>query len=96
MIFKNNKTFDVLKWLTMIAIPAFATAYSQLANVLGWEYGSEVAEIAVIICTFLGTLLGISNMQYYKQNPRVNESIESYYDLDEIVVEEQSNEEGIG
>lgn len=96
MIFKNNKTFDVLKWLTMIAIPAFATAYSQFANVLGWEYGSEVAEIAVIVCTLLGTLLGISNMQYYKQNPRVNESIESYYDLDEIVVEEQSNEEGIG
>lgn len=94
MIFKNNKTFDVLKWITMIAIPAFATAYSQLAAVLGWQYGSEVAEIAVIICTLLGTLLGISNMRYYKQNPKT--SIEAYYDLEEMDVEEQDSEEGMG
>ena len=78
----------------MIAIPAFATAYSQLAAVLGWQYGSEVAEIAVIICTLLGTLLGISNMQYYKQNPKT--SIEAYYDLEEMDVEEQDSEEGMG
>lgn len=94
MIFKNNKTFDVLKWLTMIAIPAIATAYSQLADIFGWGYGSEVAETAVIICTLLGTLLGISHIQYYKQNPKTD--VEAYYDLEEMDVEEQDSDGGIG
>lgn len=93
MIFKNNKTFDVLKWMTMVFIPAAAACYSQLAQVVGWQYGSEVAEIAVIICTFLGTLLGISNIQYYKQYPKTDESV---YTLDDYEVEETDGEEGIG
>lgn len=92
MIFKD-KTFDVLKWVTMIAIPAVATAYSQLADVFGWAYGSEVAETAVIICTLLGTLLGISNIQYYKQYPKTPDSV---YELDSFEVEETDGEEGNG
>lgn len=94
MIFKNNKTFDVLKWTCMVFIPACATLYSQLAEVVGWRYGSEVAEVAVIICTFLGTLLGISNYQYYKLNPPTE--IQSYYDLEDMEVEEQDEQEGNG
>lgn len=89
MIFKNN-TYDILKWITMIAIPACATAYTQLAGVLGWPYAQEVAECAVIICTLLGTLLGISNAQYYKQYPRTPESA---YELDSYDVEEQHDQE---
>lgn len=93
MIFKD-KTYDILKWMTMIAIPACATAYTQLANILGWGYGEEVAEVAVIICTLLGTLLGISNYQYYQKNPKT--PVEAYYDLEDLEVEEQDPEEGNG
>lgn len=89
MIFKNN-TYDNLKWITMIAIPACATAYTQFAGVLGWPYAQEVAECAVIICTLLGTLLGISNVQYYKKYPRTPESA---YELDSYDVEEQQDQE---
>lgn len=89
MIFKNS-TFDILKWIAIIVIPACATAYTQLAGVLGWPYAQEVAECAVIICTLLGTLLGISNVQYYKQYPRTPESA---YELDSYDVEEQQDQE---
>ena len=89
MIFKNN-TSDILKWITMIAIPACATAYTQFAGVLGWPYAQVVAECAVIICTLLGTLLGISNARYYKQYPRTPESA---YELDSYDVEEQQDQE---
>lgn len=93
MIFKNNKTFDVLKWLCMVFIPAAAACYSQLAKVLGWAFGSEVAEVATILCTFLGALLGISNIQYYRQYPKTPDSV---YELDDYDVEETEGEEGNG
>lgn len=93
MIF-NNKTYDTLKWCCMIAIPAFATAYSQLADVFSWRYGSVVAEVAVIVCTLLGTLLGISNYRYYQQNQKPDDSV--YY-IDGLDVEEHDHdEEGMG
>lgn len=93
MIFKDNRTYDILKWCVMLAIPALATAYTQLAEVFGWGYGNEVARTATIVCTLLGTLLGISNAQYYKQYPKTPENV---YELDSYDVEESSGEEGNG
>ena len=63
-----NKLYDVLKWITMIAIPALATAYVGLAAVWSWPYADEVAKTAAVACTLLGALLGISTAQYNKQN----------------------------
>lgn len=88
MIFKNNRTFDLLKWSVLIAIPACTTAYTQLANILGWPYGREVAEASAIICTLLGTLLGISNAAYYKQQPPNPEQ--------DLEVEESEEDGGLG
>lgn len=62
----SNKAYDILKWVTMIAIPALATAYVGLAAVWGWPYGDQVAKTAAVICTLLGALLGISTAEYRK------------------------------
>lgn len=58
--------YDILKWVTMIVIPACATAYVGLAGVWGWPYADEVAKTSAVICTLLGALLGISTAQYNK------------------------------
>ena len=60
----SNNVYDVLKWITMIVIPALATAYVGLAAVWSWPYADEVAKTAAVICTLLGALLGISTAQY--------------------------------
>ena len=62
----SNKLYDVLKWITMIVIPALATAYVGLASIWGWPYADEVAKTAAVVCTLLGALLGISTAQYNK------------------------------
>ena len=59
-----DKWYDILKWITMIVIPACATAYVGLAAVWGWPYADEIAKTAAVICTLLGALLGISTAQY--------------------------------
>lgn len=63
----NSKVYDILKWITMICIPALTTAYVGLAAVWGWPYATEVAKTSAVICTLLGALLGISTAQYNKE-----------------------------
>lgn len=62
----NSKVYDVLKWITMIVLPALATAYVGLAAIWGWPYADEMAKTTTVICTLLGALLGISTAQYNK------------------------------
>lgn len=61
-----DKIYDVLKWITMIVLPACATAYVGLAAVWGWPFADKVAKTTAVICTLLGTLLRISTAQYNK------------------------------
>ena len=61
-----DKWYDILKWITMIVIPACATAYVGLAAVWGWPFADEIAKTAAVICALLGALLGISTAQYNK------------------------------
>lgn len=63
-----NKIYDILKWVTMIVLPALATAYVGLASIWGWPYADEVAKTTAVVCTLLGALLGISTAQYNKEN----------------------------
>lgn len=60
----NSKVYDVLKWITMIVLPALATAYVGLAAIWGWPYADQVAKTTTVICTLLGAILGISTAQY--------------------------------
>lgn len=62
----NNSTYDVLKWIVMIVIPAVTTAYVGLAAIWGFPYAEEVAKTSAVVCTLLGALLGISTAQYNK------------------------------
>ena len=65
----SNRVYDVLKWVTMIVLPALATAYVGLASIWGWPYADEVAKTTAVVCALLGTLLGISTAQYNKAEP---------------------------
>ncbi len=62
----SDKLYDILKWITLICIPALATFYVALAPIWGWPFADEVAKTATAVCTLLGALLGISSAQYYK------------------------------
>jgi len=63
----TNKTYDVLAYIALIALPAVATLYFAISQIWGLPYGSEVVGTITAIDTFLGTLLKISSSQYNKQ-----------------------------
>lgn len=62
----SDKTYNVLKWIAMIALPALGTFWFALAGIWGFPYGEEILGTIVAADTLLGTLLGISTMQYNK------------------------------
>lgn len=62
----SNKTYDVLKFVTQIVLPALATLYSALASIWGFPYGTEIVGTISAIDIFMGAMLGISTMEYNK------------------------------
>lgn len=62
-----DKVYDVLKWLTLVCIPALTTAYVGLAAIWGWPYADQVAKTSAVVCVLLGSLLGISTIAYKKE-----------------------------
>ena len=64
----NNKVYDWLKWIVVIVIPALTTAYVGLAMIWGFPYADKVAKTSAVVCTLLGSILGISTVQYNKEN----------------------------
>ena len=66
MIF-NDKMYNVLKWICMIALPAIATLWFTLGKIWGFHYLAEIEATIIAIDTFLGALLGISNIRYQKK-----------------------------
>ena len=62
-----DKLYDILKWVTMIVIPGLGTLYSALASIWGFPRGEQVVSTCAAVTTFLGVLLGISNINYKNQ-----------------------------
>lgn len=63
----SNKTYDILKWIAQIALPALGALYFGLSKIWGLPYGEEIVGTITIVDTFLGALLGISTANYNKQ-----------------------------
>ena len=60
----SNKTYDILKYIALVGLPALATLYLTLSYIWGLPYGEAVAGTITAIDTFLGALLGISSKTY--------------------------------
>ena len=62
----SNKVYDALKFVAQIVLPAIGTLYFALAGIWGFPYGEQVVGTIAAIDAFLGAILGISSVQYYK------------------------------
>ena len=62
----SNKTYDVLKYIAQIVLPALGTLYFALANIWNLPYGEQIVGTITAIDTFMGVLLKLSSNEYYK------------------------------
>lgn len=64
----SNKVYDVLKWVAQILLPALGALYFGLARIWSLPYAEEIVGTITVVDAFLGALLGLSSVQYYKEN----------------------------
>lgn len=62
----NNKLYDILKWITLVFLPALTTFIGIILKSLNIECTDIVLTIMTGFIAFLGSVLGISNINYKK------------------------------
>ena len=63
----NNKIYDVIKYFLMVFYPALTLLISTLGTIYGFETEKILLTVSAIV-TFVGTVTGISNYNYKKNN----------------------------
>lgn len=66
----NDRTYDKLKWLVLIVLPASGTLYFALAQIWGWPHAEHVLGTVIALQAFMGGILGISSQQYKNSDYR--------------------------
>ena len=60
----NNQTYDILKRVALIIIPALATFVNAVGIVWGVPYTTEATATITAFGVFLGAALGVSSKNY--------------------------------
>lgn len=60
----NNSTYDLIKKIVQVVLPALATLYAGLATLWDFPYVTGVVGTLTLLATFLGVILGMSSRQY--------------------------------
>lgn len=63
----NDKVYNVLKWVALIALPACAVLYFTLAKIWGLPYGAEITATINAVALFIGALIGVSQYNINKE-----------------------------
>lgn len=71
----NNKTYDILKYVALIALPAIQVFWLTIGKIWNLNYTVEIGATIGACALLLGTLLGVSNANF-------NKMIDEYDDLD--------------
>jgi hypothetical protein len=63
----KNSTYDILKYIAQIVIPAIGVLWFTVAQIWSLPYGQEILGTITAIDCFLGAILGISTAVYNKK-----------------------------
>jgi len=61
----SNKTYDNLRFIAQIVLPAIGTFYFTLGQIWNFPLGEEVVGTITALVAFMGALLKISSINYH-------------------------------
>ena len=87
----NNRTYDILKYVALIALPALQVFWLTIGKIWNLAYTVEIGATIGAVALLLGTLLGVSTKNYLagKEQDTFNEDDE--YDLYEVEDEDEND-----
>ena len=62
----SDKAYTIMKWGSLLALPT-VTLILSISDAIGWDAGSIVAAIVSAIGVFAGSVIKISNDNYYNE-----------------------------
>jgi hypothetical protein len=62
----SNDTYDILKYIAQIVLPACGTLYSAVSGIWGLPYGKQIVATIMAVDLFMGAVLKISTDNYNK------------------------------
>lgn len=62
----TNKTYDILKYIVTIVLPALTALWLSIATIWHLPYGEPIGATLSAITVFLGALIGVSTANYNK------------------------------
>lgn len=68
----RNDTYNTLKFLALVVLPALGSAYFAVSGIWGIPYSNEVVSTLTIVDTFLGAILHVSTRTYSLGKPAVD------------------------
>lgn len=74
--FLSNRSYDVLKYIALILLPALGSLYFALAGIWGLPYAEQVIGSIVAVDTALGLLLRLSSTSYDNSETKYDGAIE--------------------
>ena len=72
----ENKTYDILKFIAQIVLPALGTFYFAIASIWGLPYAEQIVGTISAVDVLLGALLGISTSNYNKEKAEADKIFE--------------------
>jgi hypothetical protein len=70
----SNKTYDILKFIAQVVLPALGTLVFALSNIWGFDYGEIIVGTITAIDAFLGALLKESTDRYNDNNKTIEKA----------------------
>lgn len=64
----KNKTYNILKWVALVALDALGLLYSTIADIWLLPFGDEVLKTCTAVSLCLGALIGVAGMTYNNED----------------------------
>ncbi|MDD7732855.1 MAG: phage holin [Firmicutes bacterium] len=72
----SDTSYDTLKWVITLVLPALATLVQTIGESLSWEPTSLVVTILTAVTTFLGAVFMSSSVQHQRNHVTISKKAE--------------------
>lgn len=79
----SNRTYDILKWIALVVIPASATLVLTVGKIWGLPYYDNIGATISAVGLFIAAVIGVSSKDFYAIEPMDVSELDYLEDGDE-------------
>ena len=84
----TNETYDKLKWIAQIVLPALGTLYFALASIWNFPFGEQIVGTISAIDVFLGCILKKSSDDYSGDGELIVDTSDPLKDIYSLAIDD--------